>query len=101
MRFEHYEAYLRQHPRFGTWYTSARRQPSWAVKAALAAAGIVVVVPVVLLTLAAAITGLVVFGFLALVAGGMRSLGSLFDFSEPQAPTPRDDGRRNVRVVQR
>ena len=101
MRFEHYEAYARQHPRFGTWYTSVRRQPNWAIKAALAAATLVVVVPIVILTLAAVLTGMVVFSFLALVAGGLRSIRSLFDFSEPSAPAPRDDGRRNVRVIQR
>ncbi len=96
-----WKAYIRQHPRFGPWYAQVERQPSWVVKLALVAAVLVIVVPLALLTLAALLVAAAVFTVLALVARGLAVVGSLFDFSEPSHPTPRGDGRENVRVIQR
>lgn len=97
-----WKTYIRQHPRFGPWYTRVERQPSWVIKFTAIAAVLVIVVPLVLLTFAALLVAAVVFTFLALVMRGLAVLGSIFNFSNPDdAPTYRGDGRENVRVIQR
>lgn len=88
--------HIREHPTMGVWYERYRSRPSWVVRGALVAAVLVVVVPLVLLTLAAVIVGMLVFAALSLVA----SIGNLFGGGRDVKPSG-DDGRRNVRVIQR
>ncbi len=95
VRFE--EEVRRRHPSAGMWYAHASKQPGWVTKTALTAALLVVVVPVVLLTLAAVVIGLICFTVLGLIASAGRFITGLFDGSHK----PRDDGRRNVQVIDR
>ena len=89
-----WKAYIRQHPRFGGWYTRVERQPSWAVKSAVIAGVLVVVVPLVLLTLAAIAVAAAVFVVSSLIAWVLGLFGHPL-----REPTVRDDGRDNVRVI--
>lgn len=89
---------IRQHPQFGTWSQRVQTQPSWVVKTALALAVLVVVVPLVLLTLAAAVVGLVAFVVLGIVANVVGALREVFG-TRPHPPMPRGGGRVNVRVI--
>ncbi len=87
---------LREDPRFGGWYSRAARQPSWAWKIAGTVALLVFVVPILLLTLAAALAFGLVFGVLMLV----HKVASLFGGSSDSAvEVKEDEGRRNVRVI--
>jgi len=95
IRFE--EEVQRRHPGVGVWVTRISRQPGWVTKTALAAAMLVVVVPILLLTLAAVVIGLFCFTLLGLVASAGSFVTGLFDGSHK----PRDDGRRNVKVIDR
>jgi uncharacterized BrkB/YihY/UPF0761 family membrane protein len=74
-------------------------RPGWVGKASLLAAGLVVVVPLVLLALAGLIVGIVVFVTLGLIAQIIMSVGMLLDglFKSPTG----SDGRHNVRVIDR
>ncbi len=93
---------MKRDPRFGTVYSRVAGRPTWTWKYAAMAAGIVVVVPIVLLILAGLFTFVVVFTVLNLanrLGLFFRSLGP-----KPKATTvdwPRDPGggRKNVRVV--
>lgn len=79
--------------------------PLWAVKASMLAAVLVVAVPILLLTLAALLAGVLVF--LVLAAGvvayrRLRGLGRWLGGGRPGGWRGwRDDGRRNVRVIDR
>ncbi|MEE9211400.1 MAG: hypothetical protein V3U29_01980 [Phycisphaeraceae bacterium] len=96
-----WRVYVREHPTFGSWYHRIERQPGWVSRIAVTAAVLVVVVPLVLLALAAITVGLVVFVTLGLIAqlvvmvrgvfvrGGMPSVAS----------GASGGGRRNVRVL--
>ncbi len=95
VRFE--EEVRRRHPGAGVWYTRVSRQPGWVTKTALVMALLVVVVPIVLLTLAAVAIGLICLLVLGLVASAGRFISGLFDGSLKR----QDDGRRNVQVVDR
>jgi len=95
VRFE--EEVRRRHPGAGVWVSRIGRQPGWVTKTALAAAMLVVVVPVVLITLAAVVIGLICFTALGLIASALRFITGLFDGSQKT----RDDGRRNVQVIDR
>ena len=96
VRFE--EELHRRSPGAGVWYTRVNRQPSWVTKTALAVALLVVVVPIVLLTLAAVVVGGFCLLVLSRIASGVRSVRGLFS---PDTYRRRDDGRRNVRVIDR
>jgi len=78
-----------------------RSQPPWAWQAALGAAVLVVLVPLVLMTLAALVVGIVVFGLLLLVWAATSGIRRLWDRTATAVSWPRADGRRNVRVVHR
>jgi hypothetical protein len=79
------------------WVTRISRQPGWVTKTALALALLVVVVPIVMLTLAAVTVGVVSLLLLGVVARAGAFISGLFGGSLPQ----HDDGRRNVRVIER
>lgn len=74
-------------------------RPGWVAKASLLAAGLVVVVPLVLLALAGLIVGIVVFVTLGLIAQIILSTGMLLDGLFKGSGG--SDGRRNVRVIDR
>jgi hypothetical protein len=95
-RFE--EEVNRRHPGMGIWYTRVSRQPGWVTRTAVFLAVLVVVVPLVLLTLAAVVVGLSCLLVLGLVAKVGRYFSALFGGG---GGGPRDDGRRNVRVINR
>ena len=91
-----WRAYVREHPTFGTYYARVERQPGWVVRLTLLAAVLVIVVPLMILTLAAVLTAGVVFVLASLVA----RVASLFTRG-PRDVGPTDDGRENVRVIER
>lgn len=95
VRFE--EEVRRRHPGAGVWVTRISRQPGWVTKTALLAAMLVVVVPIVLLTLAAVVIGLTCLGVLGLIASAGRFVAGLFGGAHPR----KDDGRRNVQIIDR
>jgi len=95
VRFE--EEMRRRHPGAGTWYTRVSRQPSWVTKTALVVALLVVVVPIIALTIAAVLIGLACLLILSIVASIWRFITS--PFAGPRVP--KDDGRRNVTIVDR
>jgi hypothetical protein len=88
----------RRHPGAGIWYTRVSSQPGWVIKTAMGVALLVVVVPVVLLTLAAVFVGVTCLLALSLVAAIVRGVSGLF---QPATLKSQDDGRRNVRVIHR
>lgn len=75
--------------------------PGWAVKAAILAAVLVVAVPLLLLTLAALIVGALVLLVLVAAAVVVRRLRRLGAWLPGRSPRWRDEGRRNVRVIER
>ncbi len=95
VRFE--EEVRRRHPGMGVWYTRISRQPGWVTKTAVFMAILIVVVPVVLLTLAAVLVGLACLVVLGLIARVGRFISCLLGGGWKT----RDDGRRNVRVIER
>ncbi|MEM6332308.1 MAG: hypothetical protein AAF823_03110 [Planctomycetota bacterium] len=100
MRFETFDSYVRQSGRFGQAYGYVRRQPSWAVRLALTVGVLVVVVPVMVLVLAATLAAAVVLLIAGTLARAWRWLTVGGSTGTPAA-RPRDDGRRNVRVIRR
>jgi len=95
VRFE--EEVHRRSPGMGVWYTRISRQPGWVTRTAVFIAVLIVVVPVVLLTLAAVLVGLACLVVLGLVARIGRSISGLLGGGWKT----RDDGRRNVSVIDR
>ncbi len=93
---------VRDDPRFGGYYRVVADRPSWVTRAAVAAIVLVIVVPVVLLTLAAVLVGLVVFTVLGAVAWGLQRLRELTGAvprPTPSPPSTREAPRENVRVI--
>lgn len=97
-----WRVYIHQHPTLGPWYASVNRRPGWVTRTAVLAAVLVVVVPLLLLALAAVFVGLFVFVTLGLVGQvvAVVSDGWARATSGTQALWGRQ-GRRNVRVVRR
>ncbi len=103
--------YLREHPAFGPWVQRVERRPAWAIKAAIAAAVLMFVVPLALLAVAAVAVGLAVLtilGAAATLQGILRSavhglIGCGWrgrePVGEPGAVWEDAEGRRNVRVI--
>lgn len=93
-----------EYPNLGRWYINIQRQPSWALKTALLAGALVIVVPLVVLAIAAIVVGVAVFFVMSLIAGLLRivrditSFGRPGDASNPQQ-TRQGDGRVNVRIM--
>ncbi|MEX0652798.1 MAG: hypothetical protein WD534_02110 [Phycisphaeraceae bacterium] len=104
-----WKMHLQQDPRFSRWYRRVEGRPGWVWTATLGAAAAVIVVPLVLLTLAALLVAAAVFAVLSLVAAGLRFIHRLGASLTGQgtgqrrwpAPFEPDDGRRNVRVIDR
>lgn len=84
---------LRDDPRFAGFYSRARGRPSWVWRAAILAALITIVVPVLLLTVAAALAFIAVFIVLSLVHSLLDATRGIFGGWRGG----RD--RRNVRVI--
>lgn len=79
------------------WISRVSQQPGWITKTAIAVALLVVVVPIVLLTLAAVFVGAICFLILGLAARAAAFISGLFNGSHRK----RDDGRRNVQIIDR
>lgn len=94
VRFE--EEVRRRSPGMGQWYTRISRQPGWVTRTAVIMATLVVVVPLLLLTLAAVVVGVTCL----LVLGLIARIGQIFT-GRVGGRRPGDDGRRNVRVIER
>lgn len=92
-----WQEYVRVHPTMGVWYERYRRRPSWVTRGALLAGALVIVVPLVVLTVAAVVIGMGVFFVLSALAW----VAGLFSGVGATQRTPGDDGRQNVRVIQR
>lgn len=99
-----WKMYLNQNPQLNHWYRHAQGRPSWVWAAAVTAAVLVVMVPLMLLTLTAVLVAAAVFAVLSLVVAGLRLVNRLLGGGAPTHVTSRggaDDGRRNVRVIER
>lgn len=94
MHFNHFNV-AQQYAR---WQRYARSQPSWILVAAVSAGLLLVFGFIVILLLLAAAGFFIVFLPMAIVYRLVSSARSWFT-SGPRQMTPRDDGRRNVRVV--
>ena len=96
--------YINNHPRFGPWYRQVRNKPSWVVKAALVAAILTIVVPVAMLMIAAVVVGVTIFAVLGVIAWVLlqvRLLWHRITGGHVSPPSAANDGRVNVRVVER
>jgi len=87
----------RRHPGLGVWYTRLSRQPGWVTRTAFIIAILVVVLPIVALALTAAVVGLACLLILGSIAKASRFISDSFK----GGLRTRDDGRRNVRVIER
>jgi len=105
MWHSNYEKYARMNTGFAPRF--ARRlqiRNNWPLSVALIAAGLVIVVPLALLLLAAVAVGVVAFLVLSLVLKVQHAVGSLFGGSGQREVKPMskgDEGRVNVRVMDR
>ncbi|MFA9479858.1 hypothetical protein ACERK3_16365 [Phycisphaerales bacterium AB-hyl4] len=100
--------HLEQDPRLNLWYRRVSGRPGWVWTAALGAAVLVVLLPLVLLTLAAVIVATAVFATLSLVVAGMRFVNRLLggggrpgDDAHQGPAADLNASRRNVRVIER
>jgi len=101
-----WKVFINQDPRFNGVAQRVKTKPAWPVLAAVGSAAVVIVVPVVLVLLAGLAVGVVVFAVGSAIAGvgqWFKSLGGGSDGGNHAnaTPTPQDDLRENVRVVQR
>jgi hypothetical protein len=87
-----------QHPLTAALYRRLQGRPPWIIKSAVLTALLVLVIPLVALVLTALIVGVTVFAVLMLAARANAWLRALVD---RLLHGPADDGRRNVRVVER
>ena len=94
-----WRAHFRNHPTLGHWVLRAERHPGWVWKAALVAMVLTIVVPLVLLTVAALAVGFIVLVLLGAVAAVISLLQRLLGITR-QSDSPLDQSRVNVRVIQ-
>lgn len=93
---------FREDPRLGAMYAQMRRKPGWVTQLAIAAAAVVVIVPIVALVLTALIVGVVVFYALSLVAAIVQFFRQIFGgISRSTRNESASNGRQNVRVIPR
>jgi hypothetical protein len=99
-----WSARIQSHPQFGQAVRFATGRPPWVLKATGFVAVLVFAIPLIALTLlmiaAVFLTGVawVVFSFIA------RVIDALSGYGKVQSPTqtpPADDGRENVRIINR
>lgn len=95
-----WKVYIRQHPIFGPWYRRVEGRPSWVWKITILTAILLIGVPLALLTIAALFVAAAVFVTLSVVALAIAAVRNMLAVAAGP-PAPRDDGRRNVRVVER
>lgn len=98
-----YQRYARVNPAF---VRQVRLGRSWPMNIALLAAGVVVILPLLALLLAAITVGVLAFVLVSLIAKAQHGLARLFGAgSRVRVPGktggPGKDGRENVRVVDR
>ena len=92
---QQWKVYVREHPQYGQWYRRVEGRPGWVWKAAVTAALLVVVIPLVLISLAALLVGALVFIVLGVIASILR----LFQPTDRTPAGPPSDGRENVRII--
>ncbi len=95
-----WRVYIRKHPSFGPWYARVERRPGWVAGIAMAAAAVVILVPLLLLTVAAIFVGVVVFVTLGAIVWAVALVRSLIA-QVTLGTRGRGDGRQNVRVIRR
>ena len=83
---------------YAKWQRYARSQPSWVLVAAVSAGLLMVFGFIVLLMLLAGIGFVIVFLPLAILYRAGRAIREWFGPGS-RGGAPRDDGRRNVRVI--
>lgn len=99
-----WSARFQSHPQFGQAVRFATGRPPWVLKATGFVAVIVFAIPLIALALlmiaALFITGVawVVFSFIARVIDALAGYGNT---NTPAQTPPADDGRENVRVINR
>lgn len=92
--------YIQENQWAGPWYRRVQQQPGWVTRLAIGAATLVIVVPVVILTVAAVVVGLAVFFTFGIIASLVRIVAGLFSRNPANRyPTSKHDGRENVRVI--
>lgn len=92
-RIETFSSAWRNHP-LGRMAGYAQSQPSWVARTAVLVGLLVFAIPIVLLTLAAVVMGVLAFVVLGLFLRVKMALSSLFKSRS-------GDGRVNVRVIRR
>lgn len=94
---------FQSHPQFAQATRFATGRPPWVLKATGLVAVVVFAIPLIALALlmlaALFVTGVawVVFSFLGKLIDALTGQGT----GQPMAPGPQDDGRENVRVMNR
>ncbi len=96
-----WKIFLNQDPRLSGLYQRTRGKPAWPTLAAVASAGIVIVVPVVLVLLAGLAVGAVVYAVGSAIAGVGNWFKSWGGSETSGGGVAGDDLRENVRVVRR
>ena len=91
-----WRVYIRNSRTFGPIYERIERRPNWVARTALVAAALVVLVPLLVLFIAAIVVGAIVFLTLALIAAVLATVANLFN-----GLGLRPAGRKNVRVIER
>lgn len=94
-----WRVYFRNHPTLGHWVLRAERHPGWIWKTALVSMVITIVIPLALLAVAALAIGFIVFVLLGAMATVTSLLQRLLGITR-QAPSPLNQPRVNVRVIQ-
>ncbi|MEX0884859.1 MAG: hypothetical protein WD009_00330 [Phycisphaeraceae bacterium] len=93
-------SYIQHDPRLRAWHARLQGRPGWVWKATVLAAVMVVVLPLIILTLTAVTVAAAVFAVASLVASGVGVVRRLLGGARGSV-WPADDGRRNVRVIDR
>ncbi|WP_145080066.1 hypothetical protein [Poriferisphaera corsica] len=84
---------MKNHPKFGSYYATIQRQPSWVTKIAIFAFVFAVVIPIAVLVLAAILVATIVFTILALIARAFNGLANILTPPSPSPPHTNDDNQ--------
>ena len=93
-----WRVHVRNHPTVGPWVLRAERHPGWVWKAALLAMVLTIVVPLLMLTVAALLVGFVAFILFGAVPAVIALLQRIFGIHRPRDASV-EQGRVNVRVI--